>query len=265
MKRLLITGAAGGMGKVMRTKLSHMADIVRLSHRRDIEIEREGEEFVLCDLADRDAVFRAVEGCDGIVHLAGVAAEDKFSNIVDGNIVGLFNLYEAARANGLPRILFASSNHTVGFYHQDDQVGWTSPVRPDGLYAASKCFGEAMARMYFDKFGQETAIVRVGSCFDRPRNHRQLATWLSYDDFASLTERVFAVPRLGCPVIWGVSNNAARWWDNSHVAWLGWVPNDNAEVYRAEIETSVPRPETTDPLALYQGGNHVTDPIYEDD
>ncbi|WP_404406775.1 NAD-dependent epimerase/dehydratase family protein [Pelagibacterium halotolerans] len=265
MKRLLITGAAGGMGTVMRSKLAHMADIIRISHRSPMAVGREGEEFALCDLADRDAVFSAVEGCDGIVHLAGVAAADKFSNIVDGNIVGLYNLYEAARANGMPRILFASSNHTVGFYRQDQRLDAKAAARPDGLYAVSKCFGEALAQMYYDRFGQETAIVRVGSCFDKPRNYRQLATWLSYDDFASLTERVFAVSRLGCPIIWGVSNNAASWWDNSHVAWLGWVPNDSAEAFRAEVEATVPRPDATDPIALYQGGNHVTDPIYEDD
>jgi NAD dependent epimerase/dehydratase family len=125
------------------------------------------------------------------------------------HILGLYNLYEAARANGKPRILFASSNHTVGFYRQDEYLDAAARLRPDGLYGVSKCFGEALACMYFDKFGQETALVRIGTCVERPANHRMLATWMSYDDFAALIGCVFRVPRLGCPVIWGVSDNAS--------------------------------------------------------
>ena len=171
----------------------------------------------------------------------------------------------AARANGMPRILFASSNHTIGFYRQDEYLDHEAPLRPDGLYGVSKCFGEALARMYFEKFGQETALVRIGSCMEKPKNHRMLSTWMSYDDFLSMIECIFRAPRLGCPVIWGCSNNDTRWWDNSHVSYLGWHPKDNAERFRAEIDAAVPKPKPDDPIAIYQGGPFVNDPIFPED
>lgn len=264
LKRLLITGAAGGLGRVMREKLAPMAGTLRLSDIADLGQADPNEELVRCDLGDAAAVDRLVEGCDAIVHLGGVSTENTFEKILNGNIVGLYNLYEAARAHGRPRILFASSNHTIGFYRQDEHLAPTAPLRPDSLYGVSKCFGEAMARLYFDKFGQETAIVRIGSCFTKPTNHRMLSTWLSYDDLADLAGCVFRAPRLGCPVIWGASDNDAGWWDNSAVGYLGWKPKDNAEAFRAELEQTVERPDPTSPLAVYQGGPYIQEPIYKD-
>ena len=265
LKRLLITGAAGGLGRAMRDRLRGFAEVLRLSDIADLGAAALHEELMPCDLGDAAAVRRLVEDCNGIVHLGGVSVEDRFSKILNANILGLYNLYEAAREHGKPRILFASSNHTVGFYQQDEYLDATTPLRPDGLYGVSKCFGEALARMYFDKFGQETALVRIGSCMERPSNYRMLSTWLSYDDFAALIGCVFRVPRLGCPVIWGVSDNDSRWWDNSAVAYLGWQPLDNAERFRAELEATVERPAPDAPLALYQGGQFVSDPIFPED
>lgn len=265
MKRLLITGAAGGLGRVMRDRLASYADILRLSDISDMGTARGNEEIVQCDLAHAGAVDQLVEGCDAILHLGGVSVESSFNKILNGNIIGIYNLYEAARAHGQPRILFASSNHTIGFYRQDDYIDVDAPIRPDGLYGASKCFGEAIAKLYFDKFGQETAIVRIGSCFEEPRNHRMLSSWMSYDDFTSLIECVYRTPMLGCPTIWGVSDNDSSWWDNSKARFLGWKPKDNAEKYRVELEKTVTRPEPTSPLAVYMGGPFTQDPIYKDD
>ncbi len=261
MNRILLTGAAGGLGRVMRTRLKHLGPL-RLSDIADLGPAADGEEIVPCDLADRDAVMRLVEGCDAVVHLGGVSVEDRFSKIVDANIVGLFNLYEAARAHGHPRILFASSNHTVGFYPQDETLDAACTFRPDGLYGVSKCFGEALARMYFEKFGQETAIVRIGSCVAEPLNHRMLSTWLSFDDFVSLVERVFTVPRLGCPIVWGASNNDRGWWDNSKAGYLGWRPKDNAEAFAQKLDAEQERPAVDSAMALYQGGVFTNDPIF---
>jgi len=263
VQRLLITGAAGGIGRVMRSQLAGLADVVRLSDRVPISDLSAQEEFVLADLADRAAVARAVAGVDAIVHLGGVSTEAAFEPIVQANIVGLYHLYEAARAHGQPRILFASSNHTIGFYHQDERIDADAPVRPDSLYGVSKCFGEALARMYFHKFAQETAIVRIGSCIEKPRDHRMLATWLSYADFARLAARVFSVPRLGCPTIYGASANAQSWWDNTQAAYLGWQPQDSAEAWRAEIEACAPRPARDDALVVYQGGTFTAQPLVD--
>ncbi|MFD2237630.1 NAD-dependent epimerase/dehydratase family protein [Aureimonas populi] len=261
MRRILITGAAGGLGRVLRTRLRAEGLLLRLSDVAEIGEPVPGEEIVRCDLADAKAVDRLVDGCDAIIHLGGISLEDRFSRILDANILGLFNLYEAARAHGHPRIFFASSNHTIGFYRQDERLDAGMPMRPDGLYGVSKCFGEALARMYFDKFGQETAIVRIGSCFERPRNHRMLSSWLSYDDLTSLVTCVLRAPLLGCPVIWGVSDNDRSWWDNSAIAYLGWRPKDNAEAFRDEIERMEERPAPDTPLAIWQGGPFTQDPI----
>jgi uronate dehydrogenase len=128
----------------------------------------------------------------------------------------------------------------------------------------SKVFGEAMASMYYDKFGIETACVRIGACFPEPKNHRMLSMWMSYDDFVRLIERVFIVPRLGCPIVYGTSANSGVWWDNHEVAYLGWQPQDNAEVFRAKLDAELPAPTADEPNSKYQGGMFTADGIHED-
>ncbi|RFC61836.1 NAD(P)-dependent oxidoreductase [Fulvimarina endophytica] len=262
MSKLLVTGAAGGLGTLMRGRLDSVAKTLRLSDIAEMEPGGADAEFVRCDLADRNAVMSLVEGCDGILHLGGVSIEKSFDKILPANIVGVYNLYEAARAHGMPRILFASSNHTIGYYTQDTHLTADVPLRPDGLYGVSKCFGEAVASLYHDKFGQETAIVRIGSCFEKPRDHRMLSTWMSPDDFARLIECVFRAPRLGCPVIWGVSDNDTRWWDNTATAFLGWKPKDSSEPFREAIDAAIERPDADAPDAVYQGGKFTAEPIH---
>lgn len=264
MKRLLITGAAGGIGAECRNRLGHLADILRVADRVDLGPARENEEVVQCDLADKAAVEAMVEGCDGIVHLGGQPVEATWQVVRDSNIEGVFNLYEAARKTGCTRILFASSNHAVGFHKQSDVLDATALTRPDSLYGVSKVFGEAMASMYHDKFGIETASVRIGSCFPEPTTHRFLSTWMSYADFARLVEAVFTVPRLGCPIIYGISNNDAKWWDNRLVSYIGWQPQDNAETFRAKVDAMAERPAPDAPDAVWQGGFFCTDGIHED-
>ena len=264
LKRLLITGAAGGIGQEMRNRLSHMAEIIRVSDKAALGDAGANEEVMECNLADKDAVFKLVEGCDGILHLGGISIEDSWTPIKDGNIDGIVNLYEAARLLGHPRIIFASTNHTVGFYRQSERIDSKVYPQPDSLYGASKVFGEAIANVYHSKFGIETAIVRIGSCFPEPQTHRQLSLWLSYRDFVSLIECIFRAPRLGCPIIYGVSNNDSTWWDNRHVSYLGWVPKDNAETFRAHLDATLPYPDKNAPDTIYQGGLFTSDGIHED-
>lgn len=254
MKRLLITGANGGLGSVCRDRLTHMADIIRLNARRDMGEPRANEEIVLGDLSDPEIVNKMVEGCDGIVHMGGQPNEATWDVVRDSNIDGVFNLYEAARLHGVKRIIFASSNHAIGFYPQDQKLDAKSPPRPDTLYGVSKAFGEALASLYYDKFGIETARVRIGSCFPEANNHRMLSTWMSYDDFILLIERAFTVPHLGCPIIYGASANDASWWDNTLVDYIGWQPKDNAEQFRAAIDAAQDVPDKNDINAQYQGG-----------
>lgn len=263
LKRLLITGAAGGLGSVIRHQLSSVAENLRLSDISEIEKANDNEEIVICDLADEAAVADLVEGCDGILHLGGVSLEGPFENIMESNIKGVYNLYEAARKHGMPRIIFASSNHTVGFYPQSQKIDADAPTRPDSLYGVSKVFGEGMANMYHDKFGQETAIIRIGSCFPEPTNHRMLSTWMSYKDFSVLIARVFDVQVLGCPIIYGISNNNQTFWDNSSISYLGWKPEDNSEVFREKVDANAKFPDPDSFEAKVQGGFFADEPIYK--
>ena len=266
LKRLLITGANGNLGAVCRERLKPIAERIRVSARHGLGEAATHEEIVYCDLGDKAAVEALVEGCDGIVHMGGQATEAPWETIRNANLDGMFNLYEGARKSSVrPRIVFASSNHAIGFHKQTERLDARSATRPDGLYGVSKVFGEALASMYHDKFGIETACVRIGSCFPEPKNHRMLATWMSYDDFIRLIERIFLVPRLGCPVIYGASANSASWWDNREVAYLGWNPEDNAEVFRDELNAKMKPPPADDPSAVYQGGPFCADGIHESD
>ena len=184
LKKLLITGANGNLGAVCRDRLTHITETMRVAARKGLGEARENEEIVYCSLEDKAAVEAMVEGCDGIVHMGGQATEASWSTIRAANLDGMYNLYEAARKSSVtPRIVFASSNHAIGFHKQSERLDAKSLTRPDGLYGVSKVFGEALASMYHDKFGIETASVRIGSCFPEPVDHRMLSTWMSHDDF----------------------------------------------------------------------------------
>lgn len=264
LKRLLITGAGGNLGTLARQRLTGLAETFRLSDVGDIGPAGENEECIQCDLGDKQAVHDLVEGCDGIVHLGGQSVEDRFSVIANANIFGAFHVYEAARRHGCKRIFLASSNHVTGMYAVDQRLDHTASPRPDSLYAASKCFSEGLAQMYYHRFGIESAIVRIGSCFPRPTTRRMLATWLSPDDFVSLVEAVFNAPRLGCPTLYAVSDNDISWWDTSQGRNFGWRPKDSSAVYREETYANCPPVPADSPDAYYQGGHFVSESIREE-
>ncbi len=264
MKRLLITGAAGGLGTVLRGKLRGMADILRLADIVDPGPAGANEETVTCDLGDYDAVMQLVEGCDGIVHLGGRSIEDTFETILNANIRGTYHIYEASRRFGSPRIIFASSNHAIGFHSVQTKLDGRSPQRPDSIYGLSKCFGEDLATYYNDKFGVETVSIRIGSSFPEPRDRRMLTTWLSYDDLTSLIAASFAAPVVGHTVVYGASANQASWWDNSHASFLGWQPKDSSEQFRAKVEAASPAQDPSSPATLFQGGGFAAAGHFED-
>ncbi|SNS14680.1 uronate dehydrogenase [Noviherbaspirillum humi] len=256
LNRLLLTGAAGGLGKVMRRELAGFAKTLRVSDIQGLGSGAEHEEVFQCDLGDAAAVNELVQGVDAIVHLGGISVEDKFEPILNANIIGLFNLYQAARRHGVKRIVFASSNHVVGFYRQDEVLDTEVPMRPDTLYGVSKGFGELLSRMYFDRYGIETVCVRIGSCMPEPKDRRMLASYMSYADFTELMRCALFKPEVGHTVIYGMSANRDVWWDNSKAAHLGFTPKDSSEPFRAAIEQQPPVAED-DPLMIYQGGRFV--------
>ncbi|PVE25938.1 NAD-dependent dehydratase [Microvirga sp. KLBC 81] len=256
--KLLLTGAAGGVGKALRPLLPRIAQTVLLSDVNDIQDMAAHESFRRCDLGDRRAVDELVNGVDGIIHLGGISVEKPFDLILNGNIVGVYNLFEAARHHGKPRIIFASSNHVVGYYRRDQYLDNGVVPRPDSLYGVSKAFGENMASFYFDKFGQECLSVRIGSCLPKPVNPRMLATWLHVEDFLDLCARAFEAPRLGHTVVYGASDNDETWWDNRHAAFLGWKPKHSSAQWRAEVLAEAGSEDPSNPAVIYQGGAFVT-------
>jgi uronate dehydrogenase len=198
-----------------------------------------------------------LQDVDAVVHLGGVSTEGPFDPILQANIVGVYNLYEAARIQGTRRIVFASSNHVTGFYRQGEVIAPSDPMRPDGFYGVSKAFGENLARFYFDRYGIETACLRIGSSFPAPKDRRMLATWLSYDDLERLVVACLTAPVVGHSVIYGVSDNRACWWDNTGARHLGFVAADSSEPFRAETEARQPALDPTEPTVMYQGGTFV--------
>lgn len=252
--RLLLTGAAGGLGRVLRERLAPFANVIRLSDIADIAPATGAhEEVVPCDLSDKAAVDALVAGCDAIAHFGGVSVERPFEEVLEANIKGVFNLYEAARRHGVKRVVFASSNHVIGFYKQDEHIDAHAARRPDGYYGLSKSFGEDMAQFYFDRWGIETVSIRIGSSFPEPLNRRMMSTWLSYRDLTALIQKSLFTPGVKHTVVYGMSANRDLWWDNAAAAHLGFVPQDSSEVFRDKVEAQ-PKVAPTDPNAIYQGG-----------
>jgi uronate dehydrogenase len=256
-RRLLLTGAAGNLGRELRPRLKAYCDTLRLSAREDIAPLAAGEESARADLADQAAVMAMLEGVDAVVHMGGVSTEQPWEPILAGNIVGVVNLYEAARRHKVKRIVFASSNHVTGFYRQDEVITPRDPVRPDGFYGLSKAFGENVAQLYWDRFGIETVSLRIGSAFAAPKDRRMLATWMSFDDTERLVVAALTAPVVRHTVIYGMSDNATTWWDNTSARHIGYRPKDSSDVFRAETEARQPALDRDDPAAIFQGGAFV--------
>lgn len=257
INRLLLTGAAGGLGKVLRPRLAAFATTVRVSDVADLGAAAAHEELARCDLGNYDDVLKLVDGVDAIVHLGGMSIDGPFEPILNANIRGVHNLYEGVRLKGVKRVVFASSNHVVGFHKQTDRLDATVEMRPDGNYGVSKAFGELLSRFYFDRYGIETVCMRIGSSFPKVVDHRMMSTWLSYDDLTELVRCSVFTPDVGHTVVYAASDNTPSWWDNRLATHLGWSPKDSSEPFRADVEANVPRLAADDPAAIYQGGQFV--------
>ncbi|MBN3818987.1 NAD(P)-dependent oxidoreductase [Paraburkholderia sp. Se-20369] len=256
-RRLLLTGAAGNLGCQLRGALADWADVVRVSDIAPVGDAAAHEEIRAADLADRQAVMQLVDGVDAIVHFGGISVDAPFDDLLDANIRGTYNLYEAARKHGVKRIVFASSNHAIGFHPVTDVLDADSPQRPDSLYGVTKCFGEALSRYYFDRFGIETVCVRIGSSFEAPKNPRMLVTYLSFRDLIELVRCSLLTNRVGHVVVYGVSDNPVKWWDNTKAGFLGFRPRDSSEPFAGRFPLTAPTAEYDDPAQRYQGGGFV--------
>ena len=258
IQRLLLTGAAGNLGRLLRPRLKAYCERLRVSDIAPLGEAAPGEELHPAALQDKAAVHGLLAGVDAVVHFGGLSVEHAFAAMLPANIVGSFNLYEAARLHGVKRIVVASSNHVNGFHKQGAMLAADSPVRPDGYYGLSKAYGENLAQFYWDRYGIETVSLRIGSCVPEPIDRRMLATWLSHDDLERLIVAALAALQVGHTVIFGMSDNPAAWWDNSSAAHLGYRPQDSAEPYRAAIEAQPAAFQPDTPAAQFQGGVFVT-------
>jgi uronate dehydrogenase len=256
-KRLLLTGAGGNLGQVLRPRLRAYCEVLRLSDRRDLGSTVDNEEIRLAELSDSEQMMSLLDGVDAVVHMGGVSTEQPWEPILAGNIVGMVNLYEAARKHQVKRIVFASSNHVTGFYRQDEVINPLSPPRPDGFYGLSKAFGEDVAQMYWNRWGIETVSLRIGSSLPEPKDRRMLATWLSHDDLERLVVASLTAPVVRHTIIYGMSDNQTTWWDNTPSKHIGYRPLDSSDVFRNSVEARQPEIDIHDPVAMFQGGAFV--------
>jgi uronate dehydrogenase len=263
-RTVLLTGAAGGVGTLMRELLPPHGYDLRLLDVRPVPDAPHAVVADLADLADREAVREAVRGADAIVHLAGISLESTFDKILRANIEGTYHLYEAAREEGVRRVVFASSNHAVGCTpvprDGDPRVPAGTPHRPDTFYGLSKCFGEDLAQLYADRHGIDTVSVRIGSCFPEPTTVRQLSLWLSPADAARLFHAALSAPVAGHTVVYGSSANTRAWWDLGPARALGYEPRDDSERFAAKLVAEQGGLDRSDPGQAMLGGPFIVDP-----
>ncbi|MGW1283619.1 NAD-dependent epimerase/dehydratase family protein [Streptomyces sp. NPDC002586] len=260
-RTVLLTGAAGGLGTLMRSLLPGYGYTLRLFDVRPVEGEPGA---ITADLGDPAALREAMRGVDAVLHLAGISLEAPFEKILKSNIEGTYNLYEAARLEGVPRIVFASSNHAVG-YTPAPRVGEPpipidTPRRPDTFYGLSKSFGEDLAQLYWDRHGLETVSVRIGSCFPEPTSVRMLSVWMSPADGARLFHAALTAERVGHTVVYGSSANTRLWWDLTTARALGYAPQDDSEPYADKLIAEQGELDPENPAHSHLGGHFVNDP-----
>ena len=255
MKIILITGAAGDVGTHLRRELAGKYDL-RLSDIKPVKKLAAGEKYMAGDIARMTDMRGATKGVDAIVHLGGFAVEGPWDMILRANIVGCYNTFEAARVNGVKRILFASSNHATGFYRRDQKIDHCVYPKPDSRYGLSKVFGEQLGSLYADKYGMQVFCMRIGNVNLAPADKRRLSIWISPRDLAQLVQIGIEHPDIRFEIVYGVSGNQRSWYDNSNAGRLGFRPQDDAEAYAAAVlakEKSGADPRTE----AFQGGTFV--------
>jgi len=252
--RVLMTGASGDIGSWLRKLLPPIYGGLVLSDVREPDDLQENESFVQADLSDYSAVEKAVTGIGGIIHLGGHSVEGPWETILQSNIIGTYNVFEAARRNEVKRIVFASSNHVVGYYPRCRRFGTDILPLPDSRYGVSKAFGESVGALYANKYGLGVLCIRIGNVNDRPVDERRLSIWLKPEDLVSLIRIGLEREELGFEVVYGISNNSRAFWDNGRAYEMGYVPSGKAEEFAEEAlekQKALPKDEVGD---FFQGG-----------
>jgi uronate dehydrogenase len=259
--KVLVTGAAGRIGTVLRGGLPEHGWAVRCLDVVPVSDVRPGEEHVVADVTDLAAMTDAATGADALVHLAGIATESTWPAVAHANIEGTYVALEAARRAGITRAVLASSNHATGFTPRPPDGALLreedAPPRPDTYYGVAKVTMEALGSLYADRYGMDVVCLRIGSAFAEPTTTRQLSTWLSPADTISLVDAALRAPSPGFAVVWGVSANTRNWWDLSAARALGYEPQDDAEVYAEALIEAYGEPDLGNPLHARVGGEYT--------
>ncbi len=254
MKKLVLTGAAGRLGSYLREPLSNMTEeLVSSDIADDIGQLYPGERYHKAELANYNKIHALLEGADMVVHFGAIGDEAPFETILGPNIIGAYNVWEAAHRHNLRRVVYASSIHAVGMHPKQDFIGVDATHRPDSFYGLAKCFAEDLGKLYWDKCGLESVHLRILSCA-QVTSPRALGSWLSYDDLIQLVTRAIDTPTTGFSVIYGVSDNDRAPVDNSGASYLGYRPQDNAEQFAEAILAEAERANPTDAAQMYHGG-----------
>jgi uronate dehydrogenase len=252
MKTILITGAAGDVGTHLRRELAGKY-VLRVSDLRSLTKLNKEERFTRADISQMADALRITKGVEAIVHLGGYSVEGPWDAILSANIVGCYNMIEAAHKNGVRRFIFATSNHATGFYRRDETIDHRVYPKPDGRYGVSKVLGEALGSLYADKYAMGVFCIRIGNVNPVPIDKRRLSIWISPRDLAQLVTIGIEHPTIGFEIVYGVSGNMRSWYDNSNAHRLGYTPQDDAERYAPEVLAR--EPSDSDPTAeKYQGG-----------
>lgn len=252
MKNVLLTGANGRIGKVLRQALRGLYPLLRVTDLTPLGAAAPGEDVQTGDLTRPEEAERLMTGIDCVVHLAGQSVEADWPAILDKNIIAVYNVFEAARRRNVKRVIFASSHHAIGFYRRERIIDNRVPPRPDSRYGVSKAFGEALARFYADKYGLSVACLRIGVVRVKPEDVRHLSVWISPKDMAQLVRCCIDAPAIHYAMIYAVSANKNTFWNNPDAALVGYRPEDSADDYAAELLAAG---KTEDPLAApFQGG-----------
>lgn len=262
-RTVLITGGGGGIGRILldreprdawRYVVFDPAPTKPVLARTDVSV-------VQGSITERDELHRAMIGVTDVVHLAAFGQENRWERILEVNVEGTRNVLEAARSAGVGRFVYASSHHAVGFAKPADAPEGGLPddtaPRPDTFYAWSKAAGEAMTRLYCERFGMKGIAWRIGHCFEQPHSRERLPLWLSPGDARRLVDAALMNDFGLFEYVWGVSANTRNWLSRTGAERIGYSPQDDSETFAYLFPDGAADPEM--PL----GGGFTTTPLGE--
>ena len=235
IEKIVLTGAGGRLGSYLRDPIAKLCkNLVSTDIKENIGSLYENEKFIQADLSNFDEINPIIENASMVCHFGAVVDELPFYKLLGPNYVGSYNIWESSRRHNVKRVIYSSSMHAVGMYPKTMTLKTDTPHRPDSFYGLAKCFTEDLAKMYFEKNKIEAVCLRIASC--APVNTaRSLSSWLSYNDLIKLVIKSIDTPYTGYTVIYGISNNDRKNVDNSNASHIGFIPEDNAEIFAEEI------------------------------